>query len=325
MKIINFKLDGRTRVGVLDGDTVVDLVALQEVHPFAADAQQAALSNTVELIRAWDGLQPALKAAIAHSGHTPACRKSLASVDIQAPMLPSTILCSGSNYLSHNQEKANADTSGKEPEFFIKTGDCVVGHGHDVILDRVLTHKLDGEVELAVVIGQPGRHIPVAKALDHVFGYTIVNDMTARDRQVRKRPDGSYWYELGRGKFFDSAAPLGPCITTRDEIPDPQQLMVKSWVNGDLRQISSTSQMIWTVAQLVHFFSINVTLRPGMVIITGTPSGTAWSCDPDLGGKWSGTDGMVPATGYLQEGDEIVCEISGIGRLSNRVVAGPHA
>ena len=324
MKIINFKLDGRTRVGVLDGDTVVDLVALQEVHPFAADAQQAALSNTVELIRAWDGLQPALQAAIAHSGHTPACRKSLASVDIQAPMLPSTILCSGSNYLSHNQEKANADTSGKEPEFFIKTGDCVVGHGHDVILDRVLTHKLDGEVELAVVIGQPGRHIPVAKALDHVFGYTIVNDMTARDRQVRKRPDGSYWYELGRGKFFDSAAPLGPCITTRDEIPDPQQLMVKSWVNGDLRQISSTSQMIWTVAQLVHFFSINVTLRPGMVIITGTPSGTAWSCDPDLGGKWSGTDGMVPATGYLQEGDEIVCEISGIGRLSNRVVAGPH-
>lgn len=321
MKIINFKLGGRTRVGVLDGDTVIDLVALQEAHPFASATEQAALENTVELIRLWDGLQPSLKAALAHSAQTPACRHPLTRVDLQAPMMPSTILCSGSNYLSHNQEKANADTSGKEPEFFIKTGDCVVGHGHDVILDRILTHKLDGEVELAVVIGQPGRHIPVAKALDHVFGYTIVNDMTARDRQVRKRPDGSYWYELGRGKFFDSAAPLGPCITTRDEIPDPQQLMVKSWVNGDLRQISSTSQMIWTVAQLVHFFSINVTLRPGMVIITGTPSGTAWSCDPDLGGKWSGTDGMVPATGYLQEGDEIVCEISGIGRLSNRVVA----
>ena len=320
MKIVNFKLNGQTRVGVLDGDTVIDLVALQATHPFASDAQQMALSNTVELIRRWDDIRPALSGAIARSTETPACRKPLASVNLQAPMMPSTILCSGSNYLSHNQEKANADTSGKEPEFFIKTGDCVVGHGQNVILDRVLTNKLDGEVELAVVIGQPGRHIAVSDALNHVFGYTIINDMTARDRQVRKRPDGSYWYELGRGKFFDSAAPMGPCIATSDEIPNPQQLMVKSWVNGDLRQISSTSQMIWTVAQLVHFFSINVTLRPGMVIITGTPSGTAWSCDPELGGKWSGTDGMVPATGYLQEGDEIVCEISGIGRLSNRVI-----
>jgi len=321
MKIVNFKHNGQTHVGVLDGDTVIDLTALHAASPFLSGAQVAALGNTIELIRVWDDIQPRLSAAVAQSASVPGCRKPLASVELQAPMVPSTILCSGSNYLSHNQEKANADTSGKEPEFFIKTGDCVVGHGQPVILDRILTHKLDGEVELAVVIGKPGRHIAVEDALNHVFGYTIVNDMTARDRQVRKRPDGSYWYELGRGKFFDTAAPLGPCITTRDEIPDPQQLMVKSWVNGDLRQISSTSQMIWTVAQLVHFFSINVTLRPGMVIITGTPSGTAWSCDADLGGKWAGTDGMVPATGYLQEGDEIICEISGIGRLVNRVVA----
>jgi 2-keto-4-pentenoate hydratase/2-oxohepta-3-ene-1,7-dioic acid hydratase in catechol pathway len=320
MKLINFLVNGHTRVGVLEGDTVVDLVALQEAAPFVTGPQQAALGNTIELIRAWGDIQPRLKAAVAQSASVPASRKPLASVDLQAPMVPSTILCSGSNYLSHNQEKANADISGKEPEFFIKTGDCVVGHGQPVILDRILTNKLDGEVELAVVIGKAGRHIAVEDALDHVFGYTIVNDMTARDRQVRKRPDGSYWYELGRGKFFDSGAPMGPCITTRDEIPDAQQLMVKSWVNSDLRQISSTSQMIWTVAQLVHFFSINVTLRPGMVIITGTPSGTAWSCDPELGGKWAGTDGMVRATGYLKDGDEIVCEISGIGRLSNRVV-----
>ena len=118
-------------------------------------------------------------------------------------------------------EKANADISGKEPEFFIKTGDVVVGHGQPVVLDRVLTSKLDGEVELAAVIGKSGRHIAVEDALSHVFGYTIVNDMTARDRQVRKRPDGSYWYELGRGKFFDGGAPMGPCITTADDIPDP--------------------------------------------------------------------------------------------------------
>jgi len=320
MKIINFLVNGHTRLGVLDGDTVIDLVALQQATAFVTEAQQAALTNTVELIRGWSNIQPRLREAVAQSAGVPACRKPLGSVDLQAPMVPSTILCSGSNYLSHNQEKANADISGKEPEFFIKTGDCVVGQGQPVILDRILTNKLDGEVELAVVIGKAGRHIPVESALDHVFGYTIVNDMTARDRQVRKRPDGTHWYELGRGKFFDSSAPMGPCITTCDEIGDPQQLMVKSWVNGDLRQISSTSQMIWTVAQLVHFFSINVTLRPGMVIITGTPSGTAWSCDAELGGKWAGTDGMVRATGYLKDGDEIVCEISGIGRLSNPVV-----
>jgi 2-keto-4-pentenoate hydratase/2-oxohepta-3-ene-1,7-dioic acid hydratase in catechol pathway len=170
-----------------------------------------------------------------------------------------------------------------------------------------------------VVIGKPGRHIPKERALEHVFGYTIVNDVTARDRQVRRRPDGSYWYELGRGKFFDTSAPLGPCITTADELGDPQNVVVRSWVNGELRQISSTSQMIWTVAELVHFFSVNVTLRPGMVIITGTPSGTAWSTDAELGGRWSGTDGMVPAKGYLQDGDQVVCEIDRIGRLENVV------
>lgn len=123
----------------------------------------------------------------------------------------------------------------------------MVGPGQAIVLDPVLTKKLDGEVELALVIGKPGRHIAVADAdadadaLDHVFGYTI--DVTARHRQVRRRPDSSYWYELGRGKLFDTSAPLGPCITKRDEIPDPQAIMVRSWVNGELRQISSTLQM----------------------------------------------------------------------------------
>ena len=105
-------------------------------------------------------------------------------------MLPSTILCSGSNYLDHNQEKANTPISGKEPEFFIKTSDCVVGPGEPIVLDEKVTRKMDCETELAIVIGKPGRHIPVAHALDHVFGYTIVNDVTARDRQVRKNELG---------------------------------------------------------------------------------------------------------------------------------------
>ena len=319
MKLITLSVNGTARVGLLDGDDVVDVLAVHAAQPFLASDDMPAFGNTTTVISHWDRLRAVCDDALQRSRNG-AGRMPAAQASLLAPMVPSTILCSGSNYLSHNQEKANADTSGKEPEFFVKTGDCVVGPGQAIVLDPVLTKKLDGEVELAVVIGKPGRHIPVAGALEHVFGYTIVNDVTARDRQVRRRPDGSYWYELGRGKLFDTSAPLGPCIVTRDELPDPQAVMVRSWVNGELRQISSTSQMIWSVAELVHFFSVNMTLKPGMVIITGTPSGTAWSSDTELGGKWVGTNGMVKAQGYLQAGDTIVCDIDGIGRLSNPVV-----
>lgn len=319
MKIVNFQSSFGSRVGVLDNDFVVDVLASHQANPAFTHEAAVHLGNTISVIEHWQGLRPGFEQAVANSIESGVGRISSAQVHLLAPMNPSSILCSGSNYLSHNAEKANADISGKEPEFFIKTGDCVVGPGANIVLDRVLTQKLDGEVELAVVIGKPGRHIPKERALEHVFGYTIVNDVTARDRQVRSRPDGSFWYELGRGKFFDSSAPLGPCITTADELGDPQNLMVRSWVNGELRQISSTSQMIWSVAELVHFFSVNVTLRPGMVIITGTPSGTAWSTDAELGGRWSGTDGMVPAKGYLKDGDRVICEIDKIGLLENTV------
>ena len=113
-------------------------------------------------------------------------------------MRPSTILCSGSNYRDHNREKLNTPISGKEPEFFIKTADCVVGPNEPIVYDADMSKKLDMETELAIVIGKAGRHIPIASALDYVFGYTIVNDVTARDRQVRTSPEGSTWYELGR-------------------------------------------------------------------------------------------------------------------------------
>ena len=248
----------------------------------------------------------------------------LSQVKLLAPIIPSTILCSGSNYHSHNKEKANAPLSGKEPEFFVKTGDCVVGPNEAIVHDSLLTQKLDSETELAIVIGKPGRHIPVESALDHVFGYTIVNDVTARDRQVRFKPDGSTWYELGRGKAFDSSAPLGPCIVTADQIKDPQALHLRTRINGELRQSGNTRDMIWSCAELIHFFSINFTLRPGMVIITGTPAGTAWSSDKSLGGNWlppeDGEEKIVPAKGYNLPGDIIESEIEGIGILMNRVI-----
>ena len=320
MKLITFAINNQKKVGILDDQFVIDPLEVFDRNLLSAEAKLA-LSDMTTVISSFSSIKSILNEAFIESKKNSRGRIPLSSVKILAPMLPSTILCSGSNYLSHNAEKANADISGKEPEFFVKTADCVVGPDEPIIYDPVLTKKLDGEVELAIVIGKSGRHIPVNKALEHVFGYTIVNDVTARDRQVRRRPDGSYWYELGRGKVFDTGEPLGPCIVTSDEVGDPQNLMVKSRVNGELRQISSTSQMIWSCAQLIHEFSVNLTLRPGMVIITGTPSGTAWSTDVELGGKWSGVDGMVPAKGYLQPGDVIECEIEGIGNLVNPIHA----
>jgi len=232
------------------------------------------------------------------------------------------MFCSGSNYTDHNKEKANTPISGKEPEFFVKTADCVIGPGDSIIHDERLTKKLDAETELAIVIGKPGRHIPVERALEHVFGYTIVNDVTARERQVRRNEQGFTWYEVGRGKCFESSAPTGPWIVTADEIGDPQRLRLRTHINGELRQSASTGNMIFSCARLIHFFSISMTLKPGMIISTGTPGGTAWSTDPDLGGKWVGGDGseeLVPAKGYLKPGDVIECEMEKIGVLRNVV------
>ena len=204
--------------------------------------------------------------------------------EILAPSVPTTILCAGSNYKAHNDEKIGAAASGKSRS---SLSDCVIGPLDSIICDSRFTQKLDCETELAIVIGRGGKHIPIDRALSQVFGNGVVNDVTARDRQVRKGPNGSVWYDLGREKVFDTSAPFGPCIATADEIPDPQQLFIRTCINGELRQAANTAEMIWSCAELIHHFSVNMTLRAGMVIITGTPAGTAWSADSELGGKWS--------------------------------------
>ena len=309
MRLVSFLSDGEERLGLLHGDAIID--------PLLASGDRALFGSALAFIRSGER---AVTAAHAVLGEAPR-QALLAAKDVvlTAPLRPSTILCSGSNYRDHNAEKANTPISGKEPEFFVKTADCVVGPDEPIVFDPLLSKKLDCEVELAIVIGKSGRHIPVERALDHVFGYTIVNDVTARDRQVRRTPEGMTWYELGSGKAFDSSAPLGPCIVTADEIGDPQRLAVRSRVNGELRQSSSTANMIWTCAELIHFFSRNFTLKPGMVIITGTPAGTAWSADKELGGKGVTQPGLVPATRYCLPGDIVECEVEKIGVLRNPI------
>jgi 2-keto-4-pentenoate hydratase/2-oxohepta-3-ene-1,7-dioic acid hydratase in catechol pathway len=306
MKFLTYLKDNAPRLGIMLDDDLID--------PLDAGGDPAFFADTIAFIRGGDD---ALSAA--HALLPSAQRIALQDVRLLAPMVPTTILCSGSNYRAHNAEKANAPLSGQEPEFFIKTGDCVIGPDDSIIHDPILTRKLDCETELAIVIGKPGRHITVEDAPEHIFGYTIVNDVTARDRQVRRSEQGFTWYELGRGKAFDSSAPMGPVIVTSDEFGDPQNAMLRTRINGELRQQSSTAEMIWSCAELIHFFSVNFTLRPGMVILTGTPAGTGWSSDAELGGRWYPSPGLVAATRYCEPGDIVESEIEGIGLLRNHV------
>ena len=313
MKVVTFRKDGQERLGFISGNEIVDALAAAGTDP----AERAHFTDCFAFIKGGDAARRAAEALITGAGA--AARLPLAGANLAPPIRPTTMLCSGSNYTDHNKEKANTPISGKEPEFFVKTADCVIGPDEHIVYDEKFTRKLDAETELAIVIGKAGRHVPVERAMEHVFGYTIVNDVTARDRQVRTNAQGFTWYELGRGKCFDTSAPTGPCIVTADEIGDPQKLKLQSCVNGELRQSSSTSNMIWTCAELIHFFSRNFTLKPGMVIITGTPAGTAWSADKELGGKGVHQPGLVPATRYCLPGDVVECEVEKIGVLRNTV------
>lgn len=311
MRIANFARFGQRRLGFVSGDNLID--------PVAAGGDPATFADTISFLWAgMDGRQAAEALIAAAPEHA---NMPLENVRLLSPMRPSTILCAGSNYHAHNAEKVGAPLSGKEPEFFVKTADCVIGPEAPILHDPMLTQKLDCETELAVVIGRPGRHIPVADAGAHIWGYTIVNDVTARDRQVRRNEQGFTWYELGRGKAFDTSAPMGPVIVSAAEFGDPACATLRTRINGELRQQASTGDMIWSCADLVHFFSVNFTLRPGMVILTGTPAGTAWSSDAELGGRWTPAPGLVAATRYCTPGDIVESEISGIGVLKNPVEA----
>ena len=313
MKIVSFWRDQEVRVGILVEEAILDVASAASAQ---RQGQEPYFHDALSFIRGGKAAMVAAEQLIKQRPVDALLQRD--SVKLAPPVLPSTILCAGSNYREHNDEKAGSPTSGKEPEFFLKTADSVVGPEEPIVYDEKLTRKLDCETELAIVIGASGRHIPKDQALEHVFGYTIVNDVTARDRQVRRSGDFT-WYELGRGKAFDTSAPLGPWIVTADEIPDPQILDIRTKINGELRQFSNTRNMIWTCADLVHFFSTNFTLKAGMIIITGTPAGTAWSTDRELGGRWEPKPGLVAATRYCLPGDLIESEIERIGVLRNPV------
>jgi 2-keto-4-pentenoate hydratase/2-oxohepta-3-ene-1,7-dioic acid hydratase in catechol pathway len=203
------------------------------------------------------------------------------------------IFCLGRNYADHAAERGAA--APEHPVYFTKPATAVVGPGDDVV-HHAVTKELDYEVELAVVIGAGGRDIARADALKRVFGYTVINDVTARDLQKRHQQ----WF---KGKSLDTFCPMGPVLVTADELPDPQALAISLRVNGQLRQSSHTSKMIFPVVQCIEVLSQGMTLLPGDVIATGTPEGV---------GAASGN--------FLKAGDRIEAEVEQIGVIPSKIV-----
>ncbi len=230
----------------------------------------------------------------------------LASLKLLAP-LPEprrNILCIGMNYREHAAESLRA--KGKPvvmpevPLFFTKATTAVAGPHADIPYDASLSTELDWEVELAVVIGRRGKNIPRAEAMEYVFGYTVINDVSARDIQ------NSHGGQFFKGKSLDGACPMGPFIVTKDEIPDPHALRLQCRVNGVVKQNWHTGDMIFDIPTTIEWLSRGMTLLPGDIIATGTPSGVGFARTPPE---------------FLRPGDVVECEVEGIGVLRNKVVA----
>ena len=215
-----------------------------------------------------------------------------------APIIPTDILCIGLNYREHAAESNSPIPP--NPMLFIKASNTLNNPGDPIPVPR-RSSEIDYECELAVIIGKTARHVPRDRALDYVFGYTCANDVSSRDWQRDKNLGGG---QFARGKSFDGFCPIGPWIVTKDEIPNPNALKIKTILNGQTMQDHTTSDMIFDVPALIESLSSTMTLRPGAIILTGTPQGVGFARKPPV---------------WLKSGDRVTVEIEKIGRLENPV------
>ena len=278
MKIATYRGGGRTRPCAVVGDEIVDLGDRYE--------------STLDLIAA------GREALTELPGANSAGSARLDDVDLGPPLVPRNIYCVGWNYTKHFEEGRHAQELPDYPNFFLKGAGSLNGPYDEVPAHVEVTERLDWEAELVAVIGKTGRDIGEEGALEHVFGYTVANDLSARDLQ--RRP-GVQW---AKGKSLDGTCPLGPWIVTADEIADPQALEISSSVNGEPKQKATTDRMIFGVARLISLLSEGITLGPGDVILTGTPEGVGMGQDPPQ---------------FLAPGDLVECRVGGIGSISNRI------
>lgn len=287
MRLATYESGGEVGVGAIDGDEIVDLAS-----------GGVASFDMVDMIADWS-LDSAMEAV--RSGN----RLPMSTVRLLAPLrMRKNIVCVGRNYRDHAQEFSNSgfDASEKRmipnsPVIFTKAPTSVIGHGDAIVLSNDPTGTTDYEGEMAVVIGRRGRNVSREEALSYVFGWTIINDVTARDLQKRH----VQWFV---GKSPDTFCPMGPCITTRDELPDIRTSWMRTYVNGALRQEAPISNLIFDTESLIATLSEVMTLEPGDVIATGTAAGVGIGFDPPR---------------YLVSGDVVEVSIDGIGTLRNPV------
>ena len=303
MKLLMFReADGRRLGVVLDGavDRVVDVAELAQ----AAGSPQAPADLLALVQEGPSGLERLrqLLARLDRSASEPVIRR-LSALELLAPLDPpiGNILAVGRNYQKHAEEGARAQgTEVKPPTFFTKAITSIAGPNDEIRIDPAVSDKIDWEVELGVVVGRAGRNIKRQDALDHVFGYTVVNDVTARDMQ---RGWGGQWF---KGKSLDASCPSGPWVVTADEVPDPTSLQLRLLVNGAVKQDANTRDMIYPVDAIIEWLSLGMTLLPGMLIATGTPEGVGFARTPPE---------------FLRPGDIMETEVQGVGTLRNRMIA----
>ena len=217
-----------------------------------------------------------------------------------SPLIPTDILCIGLNYREHAKESNS--TIPDNPMLFIKSSNAL-NHPGDPIPLPPNSAQVDYEGELAIIIGKPAKHVSRDRALDHVFGYCIANDVSARDWQRQKELGGG---QFARGKSFDGFCPLGPWVVTKDEVPNPNALRLKTTLNGQVMQDHTTADMIFDVPTLIESLSSTMTLRPGAILLTGTPHGVGFARNPPV---------------WLKQGDTVAVEIEKLGRLENPVTS----
>jgi 2-keto-4-pentenoate hydratase/2-oxohepta-3-ene-1,7-dioic acid hydratase in catechol pathway len=304
MKLAQFKTKNsdKQRLGMLLGDVVCDVAELARAHHSSGASVADWLLNldsTLEVIRRGDAAVAELDPLVARqAGNQKSSVVAHPSDEIEylPAVYPTKILAIGRNYADHALEGGGEPP--KAPLIFAKLTNALSAHNAPIVLPTV-SETIDWEAELAVVIGRRAKAVRESDALEYVFGYTMMNDVTARDLQ---RKDGQWT----RGKGLDTFAPLGPFITTRDEIPDVQNLKVEGLYNGEVTQSSNTSKMIFSIAHLISYISQGITLEPGDIIASGTPEGVGFFRDPPV---------------LLKPGDTCEVRVEKLGSLRNPVVA----
>ena len=283
MRLLSHVVDGDERLAVgVDEQLAVDVADLLGGGPWTMTRLLRDLPDSLERLR-----------GALDRDRLPAARP-LAALRLIAPVRPGKIVAVGRNYREHAAEESAALPTA--PLLFAKFPSALVGEGATVTWSAGLTAEVDYEAELAVVIGQPARNVAVDRALDHVLGYSCLNDVSARDLQVS---DGQW----SRAKSLDTFCPMGPWLVTADAVPDPGALRLRCRVNGEVRQDASTAELVRGVAELIAYCSQAFTLEPGDVIATGTPGGVGAFRDPPV---------------FLADGDTVEVEIERIGTLTNR-------